>query len=168
MPYDVSLSLLELQALFDIKGRIEHIRLYLGDFASSFPDSPNTFSIQESRTIYYLGPDQWLLRGSLKQESELLATLRPDGAPDDISIVLVSDMLAFFEIAGSQADEVMSIITPLDIHPSAFPADGATFTEAFGIKALVSRKVDGSGAYELAFDRSYQEMVSECLRRILD
>ncbi|MDE0306116.1 MAG: sarcosine oxidase subunit gamma [Albidovulum sp.] len=167
MPYDASLKTLELQALFDIKGRKEDIRLYLSDLASSFPESPNTFNYQVSHTVYYLGPDHWLMRANLKREAELLAAMRPDSAPDDISIVLVSDMLAFFEISGSQAEDIMAIITSLDIHPSSFPANRATFTEASGIKALVSRKADGSRGFELAFDRSYRDMISNCLLRIL-
>ena len=166
LTYDADIRKLELQALFDIKGRIENLRFYLGEMASNFPVSPNTFKLQGSGIAYFLGPDHWLLRADRCEEAQLLETLRPDSAPDNVSIVLVSDTLVFFEIGGRHAEDIMEIATSLDVHPSAFLANGATYTEAFGIKALASRKV-GGGGFELAFDRSYEDMISECLRRIL-
>ena len=167
MRYDASVVKQELQALFDIKGRADEVREYLAGVARLLPGSPCAFAADGPRTIYFLGRSHWLLRAPLEQEIGLLEELRPDEAAEALSVVLVSDSYAFFEISGADAPDIVSIASPLDIGSRAFPEFGATFTEAFGIKALLARKPGDRGAYELAVDRSYENMVAEYFRRIL-
>ena len=58
---------------------------------------------------------------------------------------------------------LIAIASPLDVDLAQFPADGATFTEAFGQKALVMRRGDG---FELAIERSYAPMLRDYFSRI--
>ena len=167
MPRDASVRKLGLQALFDLKGGIEDVRRHLGALAADIPLTPNTVAASEGRLIYHVGPDHWLLRAPGEREAELIAAIRPESAPEALSVVPISDSLSFFEIAGNRAEDVLSIATPLDIHPRAFPSDGATFTEAFGVKALVARRQGAGAGFEMAFDRSHEDMVREYFRRIL-
>lgn len=162
MPYDVVINRLPLRALFELKGSGLEIAAWCGDALPEFPDKPNTASSRNGRTLIWTGPDRWLLNASGNEEETLIRAVRPDAAPGDLSIVLISDTLTFFEISGPEADEVMAVATPMNIHPSAFPADGACFTEAFGTKALLRRVANG---FEIAVDRSYGDWFEESLRR---
>jgi len=162
MSYDVEIRKMGLSAIFDLKGRLADMRARLSDLSVPFPDRANTATGSGELELYWIGPDHWLLRGPIKDEDDLLATIDPGAAREDISITLISDTLAFFRVSGPAADQVMAIASPLDTHRSAFPANGVTFTEAFGLKVLLVRRDDG---FELGCDRSYGDMVADYLKR---
>ena len=111
-----------------------------------------------------IGPEHWILRAPLDQEEALFAALKPDAAPADISIVHISDTLCFFEITGPDVQEVMAVATPLDLHAEVFPANGATFSEIFSVKALIIRI---EGGFHLGVDRSYAPMIADYLARTI-
>ena len=96
----------------------------------------------------------------MKEEDTLAAALRPDEVSHDLSVVLISDTLTFFAVSGPDAGEVMAVATPLDLHRDAFPSDVASWSEAFGTRALIHRIADG---YVIAVDRSYADWFEECL-----
>jgi sarcosine oxidase subunit gamma len=162
MSYDVEIREIDLSAIFDLKGPMEDLKPRISGLAPAFPDRANTATRSGDLELYWIGSDHWLLRGPIEGETELLATIDPRAAPGDISIVLISDTLAFFNISGPDADQIMAIASPLDTHRSAFPVNGVTFTEAFGLKALIVRRDDG---YDLGCDRSYGDMVADYLQR---
>ncbi len=102
------------------------------------------------------------MRADLDQEDRLMDFTRLERAPVHISIVLVSDTLTFFGISGPDADQIIKIASPLDIHPTVFPCDSSSYTEIFGIKGLVIRNNDG---FEIAVESSYSDMIDDFLRR---
>lgn len=163
MAYDVTIRRQDMSALFDLKGGAQDLSGWAGAALPPFPGAPNTLMRSGDRSLIWIGPDHWLLRAPLAEEAKLSNALRVEAAPDEISIVLVSDTLAFFGISGPGADDVMAVATPLDLHTSAFPPDGASFTEAFGQKALVLRASDG---FEVAVERSFADMTADYLSRI--
>jgi len=162
MPHDVTIARLDMQALFDLKGRAADLARWIGPDLPALPDRPNTSTKGGGRSLMLIGPDHWLLRADLEDEAALDALLRPADAPDDISIVRVSDTLAFFRLTGPDAGEIMAIACPLDLHPSRFGADAACFTECFGLKALLTRC---DGGFDLAVEQSYGAMTAEVLAR---
>lgn len=162
MPYDVTIARLDTQALFDLKGGAADLGDWIGFALPGLPDRPNTKTEHGGTRLMFIGPDHWLLRADLAEEAMLEALLRPAEAPEDISIVRVSDTLAFFRLTGPEAGEIMAIACPLDLHPSRFGTDAACFTECFGLKALVTRC---AGGFDLAVDQSYAAMTSEYLDR---
>lgn len=162
MPYDVSFERLETQALFDLKGPRESLSAWAGEALPVFPERANTKTGTGEATLILIGPDHWILRADLTKEEALDAALRPAGSPPEISIVRVSDTLAWFRITGPDADQVMAVACPVDLHESRFGPDAATWTEAFGLKALVTRC---AGGFELGVDRSFGPMVADYLSR---
>lgn len=162
MSYDVEIRKMDPSAMFDLKGRIDDLRPWIADMAPAFPERANTATASGDLELYWIGPDHWLLRGPIEGEDELLKRFDPPSTPESVSIVLISDTLAMFRITGPDADPIMAIASPLDTHRAAFPANGVTFTEAFGLKALVIRRDDG---FELGCDRSYGDMVADYLER---
>lgn len=164
MIFDVQIEQLGLCALFDIQGPQIAIATWGGPALPSFPTAPNTGTRQDDSKLYWLGAETWMLRAPLAREAALEMALKPPLAPDDISIVCISDTLVFWRITGPEADQIMSIAGPLDVHPSTFPAQGATWSEIFGQRALVLRV---KGGFEIAVERSYGPMFNDYLNRIV-
>jgi sarcosine oxidase subunit gamma len=161
MAYDVTITRLPMQALFDLKGDAGVVAAWGGAVLPLMPPRQNSYSAAAGRTLHWIGPDHWILRADIAAEDALLAALDPGGAPGDLSAALISDTLAFFEITGPDADQIMAVATPLDMRSLA--EDGVTLTEAFGTRAMVRRIASG---YELAIDLSYAAMAAEYLDRV--
>ena len=164
MTYDVQIRQPDLMALFDLKGANTALSKWCGDTIPPFPAAPLTYEVKAGRELIAVGPDHWILRAPIDQEKGLAATLKPDQAPDDISIVHISDTLNFFEVTGPETQEVMAVATPLDVHMDVFPANGAAFSEVFSVKSLVIRIDNG---FHLGVDRSYAPMIADYLTRTI-
>ena len=162
MAYDVQIERTGIEALIDIQGSAETLRDWVGEKCPPLPQQANSASSQDGLSLCWIGPERWLLRAPIEREDELLAITRPASAPLDISIVLVSDTLCFFRIDGADAAQVVAIACPLDTHASAFPENGISYTEIFGIKGLLARRGDG---FDLAIESSFGDMVEDYLQR---
>ena len=99
----------------------------------------------------------------MDQESQLLDSLTPNDPSPDCRIVHVSDAYNIFTVVGKQADEILAIASPLDTRQTKFADDGATYTEFFGIRALVVRQSEG---YTIAVERSYADMITAYFDKI--
>ena len=162
MAYEVNIRANISHALFDLKGEKQALMNWLPEIADSFPRRANSFSVLGRKMLYWIGPAHWILRGPLSEEADLHEMLRTEAAPVNISLVLVSDALRFFEISGPDTLQLVAIASPLDTHPTVFPVNSATYTEAFGLKALISHTDSG---YEIAVDRSFATMTEDYLMR---
>lgn len=162
MRYDVTLQRCGLSAVFDLKGAADALRDWAGDMLPPLPDHPNTRTAEGEVELYHIGRDHWLARAPLAQEEMLEAQLKPGACPADISIVRVSDTLSFFRVTGPDAPQVMAIACPLDLHEIVFGADAVTYSELFGLKALVLRC---EGGFECAVEQSFGDMVEDYLTR---
>jgi heterotetrameric sarcosine oxidase gamma subunit len=162
MGYDVAITRGPLRTLFDLKGLKEAVVAWCGTALPDLPDQPNSLTAKGTRLLMWIGPDHWLLADDIALEEMLSDTLRPDTAPAEMSIVLVSDTLTFFVVEGSDSNELMAVATSLDLHPASFADDCVSQIEAFGIKALIRRVASG---YEIAVDRSYEDWFEASLRR---
>lgn len=157
MRYDLRVEHVEQQAWFDLKGARDDLAAWLaGVGLPPWPDRPNTATSVAGLTLIWFGPEQWLLSAPLEREAEIEAALRPDAAPDTVSLHVVSDSLAVVRVTGPDAAVAMAIATPLDLHPVRFADDAASFTEAFGVRALVTR---APGGFQIAVDRSLADFV---------
>ena len=162
MSYDVQIKRGELEALVDLQGPPRAIHDWVESGFPDFPDAPNTASIRDELSLYWIAPERWLLRAPIEHEDQLLAITKPDTAPLDISIVLVSDTLKFFHLDGPDAAQIVSIACPLDTHSSVFPANGVTYTEIFGNKGLLARRGEG---FDIAVESSFADMLEDYLQR---
>jgi len=159
--YDVTVTRLPLRAVFDLRGPQPALADWC-DGLPDFPAEPNRSTANDRMTLCHIGANRWLLLADLAAETPLLAALRPAEAPPHISIVRISDTLTFFAIAGPDAAEVMAMGCPMDLHPSVFGPDATSFTEVFGLRALVRRS---DGGFDVAVDRSYADLIDDYLTR---
>lgn len=160
MSYDVTFQRCGMSALFDLKGAADAVRGWVGDALPNFPDRPNHRTEKDGKELYFIGRDRWLARAPLDEEKALGARLKPTDCPADISIVRVSDTLTFFRVTGPDANQIMAIACPMDLHDSVFDAKAVTYTEVFNLKALVMRCQDG---FEFAVEQSFADMIDEYL-----
>ena len=163
MSYDVTIHRLGPVALLDLRGEAGAVASWVASLGMTLPETPNTATRAGERELYWLGPTHWMLRAPISAEDDLLETLTARDMPPDVSQVLVTDAYAFFEISGPHVAQVLAIASPLDVHPSTFPPNGVTFTEAFGQKALVIKRDDG---VELAVEHSFGDMTADYLERV--
>ncbi len=164
MAYDATIRRLAISALFDLKGPPEALVRWAGDALPDLPETPNTLRRANGRALCFTGPNRWILRADIGEEPALEAALNPTGAPPEISIVKVSDTLVFFRITGPDAEQIMSIGCPLDLHVSKFGPDAASFTEFFGLRALVMRCDDG---FDCGVEQSFGDMIADYLARAM-
>ena len=162
MGYDVQIRQLETNAVIDLQGPAPAIKKWLKTGLPGFPELPNSASISDGLSLYWIAPERWLLRSVIDNEDRMLDMTRPASAPIDISVVLVSDTLRFFEIVGPDAGEIISTACSMDHHLSTFPQNGVSYTNIFGIKGLLIRIENG---FEIAVESSYADMVEDYLAR---
>lgn len=158
--YEVTVARLPLRAVFDLKGPAAALADWCGDALPAFPPRPHSLTRRGDAALCHTGPDRWLLLDDIAAEPTLDRTLRPAEAPPEISIVQVSDTLAFFAITGPDAAEIMATGCPLNLDAGAFPPDAASWTEMYGLKALILRRASG---YEVAVERSLAPVLAEYL-----
>ena len=164
MTYNVKIHPRVLSALFDIKGSIGDVTAHLKEHIGSFPTEPNSYISQGDWKVFHVGLNHWILMAPINDEQKLLCSLKPDDAPASVSIVLISDTLTFFYLEGPDTFDIMSIACPLNLNNDTFTAESVTFSEMFGLKALIFR--DGPG-FQFAVDQSFGEMVFEYLNLTL-
>ena len=152
------------RAVFALRGPRDRLQAWLTAVSlPPWPARPNTRSRAGGIDLLWIGPDRWLLLAALDAEAGLEAALRPDDTPPEISVALVSDTLAFFTLTGRDAGVAMAIACPLDLHPSAFGPEAASYTDCFGVRGLVMREGEG---WVLAVDASHAAFVGTHLDRL--
>jgi|TARA_B110000908_G_scaffold11636_1_gene13617 sarcosine oxidase subunit gamma len=162
MAYNVNIQRLDISALVDFKGKVQAVKKFAGAHLPDFPEQPNTLTQMDGRTLAFIGRDHWLLRADIAEENTILAALSIDQAPADVSIVPVSDTMTFFQVTGPDADDIMSIGCPLDLHPRVWGTNAISFSEFFGLRALVQRIEAG---FEVGVEQSFGDMVADYLAR---
>jgi sarcosine oxidase subunit gamma len=163
MSYEVQIKRGELEALVDLQGSAAAISDWVETGFPEFPKVPNTATTSGELSLYWIAPERWLLRAPLAMEDRLIEMTRPDQAPLEISIVLVSDTLRFFHIEGLDAAQIVAIACPLDTHASIFPPNGVSYTEIFGVKGLLARRDTG---FDIATESSFTDMIEDYLQRV--
>jgi len=164
MIYQVSIEVSPQQAMLDLKGDIQFLKSWAAMGNLEFPTLPNSAITCADTSIYWIGREHWLVRAPLDAEERLYSISEAAGMIDEISAIVISDVLSFYSVQGADSDQLISIASPLDVHKSVFPANGVTYTEFFGIKALVVRT---DGGFEVGVDRSYFDMMGDCFGRVM-
>ncbi len=164
MVYDVDINREQMSALFDIKGPRSDVKNLLSSMFEKLPQDPNTLVYKKNKTLMFIGVEHWILRAAADEETVLRSKLDPELVPSNVSVVLISDSLVFFSINGINAKDIMKIASPLDFDLSIFKENYVTFSEVFGIRALIKRRDDG---FEFGVDQSFGNMISDYLARTI-
>lgn len=82
----------------------------------------------DAGTLYWVGPNEWLLHTELERVGELQGALAAAAEGAHLAAVDVSDYYTVVRLEGEQARAVLSRGTPLDTHPRALKAGDAPCT----------------------------------------
>ncbi|MEO1224843.1 MAG: sarcosine oxidase subunit gamma family protein [Pseudomonadota bacterium] len=161
---DIRLEIIEPKAILNLRGRagdpsfVDAIRTALG---LDLPTEPNrcrsttTEGDGAVQTIYWLGPDEWLVIAAAGTEAPLEAALRA-ARPEDpwLSIVDVSHNSTGLRLGGTSARDVLASGCPLDVHPRVFDVDHCAQTMLAKSRILL-RQVSVEPAFEIWVRNSF-------------
>ena len=119
------------------------------------PTSANTFTVGED-TIYWLGPDEWLLATGPGKESGIAEHLVKSLSGQCYSLVDVTGGQVLLRLGGSHAREVLAKGCTLDLHPRVFKAGQCAQTTLAKTSMLIAL-IDDAPTFDIIVRRSFAE-----------
>ena len=120
------------------------------------PSAPNTVIDSGDYRIYWLGPDEWLIRTAAGQQDELKAKLHKALAAVFSSVVDNSSGLTSLHITGDNAAALLATDCPLDLHAREFKVGQCAQTRLAKAGMTLSLLADGTG-FEVIIRRSFAD-----------
>ncbi len=115
------------------------------------PVTPGYWSAAADASVYWLGPNEWLLLVAAGREADVQRNLRHT-LSGHFSIVDISGGQTLINLSGDAVDFVLKKSCTYDFHPLSFGQGRCVQTTFAKATALVARKKDGS--YDLVIRRS--------------
>jgi sarcosine oxidase subunit gamma len=120
------------------------------------PTAPNTVAEAQGRTVYWLGPDEWLVvtagEGVVDVESRLRAALTGMHA----AVTDVSGGQTVLVLSGTHLRDLLAKGCPLDLHPREF--DVGRCAQSHLAKApILIRQLDREPTFEIVVRRSFAD-----------
>ena len=116
------------------------------------PVVPCTFGRAGERTIYWLGPNEWLATAPAGAEDTMEADLRAV-LTGGFAVTDVSGAWLSFSLSGGTAADVLRKSSPCDFHPRAFTPGRCVQTAFAKATALIAHQADGT--FEVLVRTSY-------------
>ena len=114
------------------------------------------------RTIYRLGPDEWLLAIPLGGEKEATVLLEKNLAGQCYSLVDVTGGQVMMRLRGPRAREVLAKGCTLDLHPRAFKA-GQCAQSTLAKTSMLIALADDAPTFDIIVRRSFAEYAARWL-----
>lgn len=122
----------------------------------ALPVAANTASVDGTRQLLWLGPDEWLLKAPNGQGDSLEAALRAALSGQHFSVVAVGSGNTTLSVQGPAAADLLARGCPLDLHARSFP--GGSLAQSHIAKAnVVIYCVKAEQDYEVTVRRSFAE-----------
>jgi sarcosine oxidase subunit gamma len=121
----------------------------------ALPETPRRVTV-DGVMYLWAGPESWLAIADGPALEPRLAVVQNIAAITD-----QSDGRAILSVAGRHAREILARLVPIDLHPSAFPADATALTLAGHISVQIWQ--DEAGDFQLACFRSFAEALYHSL-----
>jgi len=90
-----------------------------GVVGAALPSEPNTVATAEGTSLFWLGPDEWLIVAPASA-SDLAQRLETALLPAHHSLCDVSAGRVVLDLAGPEARDILESATSLDLHPRVF------------------------------------------------
>jgi sarcosine oxidase subunit gamma len=121
----------------------------------SLPLTANTVAENEAYSVWWLGPDEWLIHSKQVQTPTIEHGFHPLAASRFVVSVDVSSGYTTFEIGGQHARDVLQKGCPLDLHPRVMQIGQCAQSHYF--KAGVMLRPVSAKCYELVVRRSFAD-----------
>ncbi|MBE8157836.1 MAG: sarcosine oxidase subunit gamma [Betaproteobacteria bacterium] len=157
------------EILFNLRGlpKDEKFTAAAAEFlGGALPVRPNTTTAAAGRTIFWLGPDEWLVRAPETAHAETAAALektRRAAKDGNAAVAEVSDYYTVIRISGGGARAALAAGCPLDLHPQQFTV-GQCAQSRFGRAAILLFLRGGAPVFDIQVRRSFADYLWEYLR----
>jgi sarcosine oxidase subunit gamma len=126
------------------------------------PLEPNSCNKNETETIYWLGPDEWLVHCELSGTQSRIAQLKTALAGVHSAVVDLSDYYTVLRLDGPDSTRLLSKACPMDLHPDVF-VKGACSQTRFGSASILLHKTSKTPTYDIQVRWSFTEYVWDYL-----
>lgn len=153
------------QTLLNLRGKAddaEFIQAATAVLGVQLPLSANTTTAAGDTSVFWLGPDEWLVRTAAASHT-IAGSLQKALADVHAAVVDVSDYFTVIRIAGAAAREALAAACPLDLHPQKF-LPGSCAQSHYGQAAVLLHLVDEAPTFDIQTRWSYADYVWEYLR----
>jgi sarcosine oxidase subunit gamma len=122
----------------------------------ALPLVANTASVGGGRQLFWLGPDEWLLKTAGGTGEAMEVTLRAALVGKHFSVVQVGSGNTTFCLQGAAAADLLSRGCPLDLHTRSFP-DGSLAQSHIAKANVVLYCLKAETSFEITVRRSFAE-----------
>ena len=160
-----SLHEAELKGKLNIRGNASDPEFVYGikeALEMDLPVSSNSLQHHETRTLFWLGPNEWLLHCELDQVTQTEQRIRQSLERLHFAVTEVTDYYTVLRLSGPQAEALLRRGTPLDLHPSVFGPDSIAQTR-FGHASVVLHRLDDGETWDIQVRWTYAQYVWDYL-----
>ena len=129
-----------------------------GVMGDGLPIVPNTLTELDGISMYWLGPDEWLIVTPDDRRVAILRQLREVLAKLHVAITDVSGGQTALHLHGRHVREVLAKGCPIDFHPRVFGIGQCAQTH-LGKATILIGQIEEQPYYELIVRRSFAEYV---------
>ena len=128
----------------------------------ALPVAANTATVGGDKQLFWLGPDEWLLKAPGGQGDALEAALRSALAGQHFSVVAMGSGSTTLSLQGAAAADLLSRGCPLDLHARSFPS-GSLAQSHIAKANVVIYCLQAEQNYEITVRRSFAEYLFKWL-----
>lgn len=122
----------------------------------ALPVTPNTTAAGRAATIYWLGPDEWLVVTAGERERDVAKALRDALGATFSSVTEVGGGQTVVVLRGAAVRDLLAKECPLDFDPRFFPV-GTCAQSRLAKAPVLLRPLDGGDAFEIVIRRSFAD-----------
>lgn len=123
---------------------------------ADLPAMPNTTNVGQENTIYWLGPDEWLVVTPGGREGTLAKEMRAALNGTFSAVTEVGGGQTVLVLRGEAVRDLLAKECTLDFHPRHFPPGACAQTRLAKAPVLL-RHVDDGSAFEIVVRRSFAD-----------
>ena len=120
------------------------------------PIAPNTVDEAQGNTVYWLGPDEWLLVTAGERSAVLEGELRAALTGVRAAVTDVSGGQTVVMLRGGNVRELLAKGCPLDLHPRVFGV-GRCAQSHLAKAPILIRQLDREPSFEIVVRRSFAD-----------
>lgn len=122
----------------------------------TLPLAPNTFTAHGDNTVFWLGPDEWLIMTPQGAALDLVAELRSALGNVFAAVTDVTGGNTCVELSGSAARDLLAKGSPIDFHPSVF-STGQCAQTVMAKTAVIIMQSDDAPIFKIVVRRSFAD-----------
>ena len=133
-----------------------------GILGLELPVEPNTCNKSEAETVYWLGPNEWLVHCELSRTQTRISQLESALAGVHSAVVDLTDYYTVLRLDGPDSTRLLSKSCPMDLHPDVYEK-GACAQTRFGNASILLHKTSKNPTYDIQVRWSFTEYVWDYL-----